>query len=264
MRRSRAWQGAVAEPVLSARGLDKRYGGLVANDAVDLEVGPGETHALIGPNGAGKTTLIATLAGEAKPDAGTVRFAGRDVTALPADARARLGLARSYQITSVMPSLTALENAALGALAGGPRSWSLFRPAGSDRASQAAGQAALERVGLGARADVPAHRLSHGERRQLEIAIALAAGPRLLLLDEPTAGMGREESDRMIRIIASLKGSLALVLVEHDMDVVFAVADRITVLAGGRVIASGAPDAIRRDPDVRAAYLGDEGAAASA
>jgi branched-chain amino acid transport system ATP-binding protein len=249
----------VAEPLLAVRGLTKRFGGLAANHALDLEVEAGEARAVIGPNGAGKTTLIAQLAGELRPDAGTIRFAGDDVTDWPPERRARRGLARSYQVTSVMPTLTALENVSLAARAcAGRRPW-LWRAAGAAGDVDVAARESLARVGLGARAGTTAGELSHGERRQLEIALALATAPRLLLLDEPTAGMGREESVRMIRLLADLKRRHTIVLVEHDMDVVFSVADRITVMDGGRPIATGTPEAIRRDPAVRAAYLGEAG-----
>jgi branched-chain amino acid transport system ATP-binding protein len=246
----------MTDAILSVRQLTKRYGGLVANNAIDLDFPWLETHAVIGPNGAGKTTLIAQLAGEIKPDHGTIQFEGRDVTEFSVDRRARMGLTRSYQVTSVMPSLTALEGALLGAMAGAGRGRSLLRAAESDPRLQIAARDALDQVGLGGRANVPAHRLSHGERRQLEVAMALAAGPRMLLLDEPTAGMGRDESERMIGLISTLKGRLTIMLVEHDMDVVFAVADRVTVLAGGCVIATDCPDEIRQSALVRQAYLG--------
>jgi branched-chain amino acid transport system ATP-binding protein len=249
----------VAEaPLLEASGLVKRFGGLVAVDAVDLAVAPGEIHAVIGPNGAGKSTLIAQLAGELAPDAGAVRFAGADVTRLDAPSRARRGLARSFQVTSVFRGFTALENALLAVQAHAGHSFGCWRAARGERALVEPARAALAEVGLEGRADVQAAALAHGERRQLEIAMALATAPRMLLLDEPTAGMGAEESERMTALLARLKGRETILLVEHDMDVVFALADRVTVLVYGRAIATGAPAAIRANPEVRAAYLGED------
>src|SRR5207244_2728408 len=214
-----------------------------------------ETLAIIGPNGAGKTTLIAQLSGDLAPDAGTIVFTGRDVTALDAPARSRLGLARSFQITSVFRDFTALDNVALAVQAHAGHSFRFWYAAQRDPRLREPAQAVLREVGLAARADVMAAALSHGEKRSLEIAMTLAMRPRLLLLDEPTAGMGPEESAAMVRLLAGLKGRLAIVLVEHDMDAVFALADRITVMVYGRVIASGAPEAIRGDAEVRRAYL---------
>lgn len=244
------------ETILSARTLTKRFGGIAANDSIDIDFGRFETHAIIGPNGAGKSTLISQLAGEVKPDSGTIRLSGRDITRLPVHRRARLGLVRSYQITSVMLSLTVLENAMLGGMTGASQRRHRLRAADRDPRLCDVAHGVLERVGLREREHMPAYKLSHGERRQLEIAIALAAAPRLLLLDEPTAGMGADQSDSMIRLLADVGGRVGIVLVEHDMDVVFALADRITVLAAGRVIASGAPAEIRASPVVRQAYLG--------
>ena len=236
--------------LLTVRGLTKRFGGLVANDAVDLEVASTGVHAVIGPNGAGKTTLIAQLCGEVAPDAGSVRFAGEDITAWPPHRRARAGLLRSFQITSVMPTLTAIENVALAAARGRARNpWRPLVPS-------AEAHAALERAGLSGREGVPAHALSHGERRQLELAMVLAPQPRLMLLDEPAAGTGKEEAARIVDLIRGLGVERAILLVEHDMDMVFALAARITVLAEGRAIASGTPQQIRDNADVRRAYLG--------
>jgi branched-chain amino acid transport system ATP-binding protein len=243
---------------LAVEGLSKRFGGVVACDGVRFEVRPGEVHAVIGPNGAGKTTLINQLAGELAPDDGVVRFEGRDISALDAPARARLGIARSFQITSVFREFTALENSALAVQAHAGHSFRFFDRARMDESLRSPARAALMRAGLGERADIPASTLSHGEQRQLEIAMALATAPRLLLLDEPTAGMGQADGQRMVSLLAGLKGTLAMLLVEHDMDAVFALADRITVLTYGRVIATDTPEAIRANAEVRAAYLGTD------
>jgi branched-chain amino acid transport system ATP-binding protein len=247
----------MAEPLLVVRGLRKRFGGLVATDGVDLDVAEGETLAIIGPNGAGKTTLIGQLAGTLRPDAGTIAFAGADVTALSASTRSHRGLARSFQITSIFRDFSALDNVALAVQAHAGHSFRFWRPARAEAALREPARAILAQVGLGARADVTAGTLAHGEQRQLEIAMALATRPRLLLLDEPVAGMGPEESQRMVQLLRGLRGRHTLVLVEHDMDVVFALADRISVLVYGRVLASGAPAAIRANAEVRRAYLGE-------
>ena len=246
----------MSAPLLEAEGLCKSFGAIVVADELSLEVRPGEIHAVIGPNGAGKTTVLAQLSGEMPPDSGTVRYGGRDITALRADARARLGLARSFQITSLFRGFTAEDNVAMAVQAHAGHSFRFWRDARGDEALRDPARDVLESVGLSGRADVLAANLAHGEQRQLELAMALATGPRLLLLDEPMAGMGPEESVRMVALLAGLKGSLAILLVEHDMDAVFALADRITVLVYGRAIASGAPEAIRTDPAVREAYLG--------
>jgi branched-chain amino acid transport system ATP-binding protein len=248
----------VAEPLLSVRGLRKRFGGLVATDGVDLDLAEGETLAVIGPNGAGKTTLIAQLSGDLAPDAGTIRFAGEDVTALPAPARSGRGFARSFQITSIFREFSALDNVALAVQAHAGHSFRFWRRAREERALREPARAVLAQVGLAARADVEAGALAHGEQRQLEIAMALATRPRLLLLDEPVAGMGIDESQRMVALLRTLRGRHTIVLVEHDMDVVFALADRISVMVYGRVIATGAPEAIRGNAEVRRAYLGEE------
>jgi len=250
----------MVEPLLSTEGLVKRFGGLLATDTVSLEVRPGEIHALIGPNGAGKTTLIGQLTGTLAPDSGTIRFAGRDVTRLPTHARVRLGLARSFQITSVLREFTALDNVALAVQAHQGHSFRFLADARSDERLRGPARQGLEAVGLGSRADALASALSHGEQRQLEIAMSLAGDPKLLLLDEPMAGMGIEESQRMVELLRGLRGRRAMLLIEHDMDAVFALADRITVLVYGRAIASGTPDEIRAHPEVRQAYLGDEAA----
>ncbi len=248
----------MAESLLEIRGLTKRFGALTATDRIDLDVRDGETHAIIGPNGAGKTTLIGQLAGDLRPDAGTIRFAGQDVTRLGAPARSRVGLARSFQITSIFREFSALDNAALAVQAHAGHSFRFWRPARRDVALREPARAILARVGLGDRADVLAANLAHGEQRQLEIAMALATRPRLLLLDEPVAGMGADESQRMIRLLADLKARQTIVLVEHDMDAVFTLADRLSVLVYGRIIATGPPEAIRANAEVRRAYLGED------
>jgi branched-chain amino acid transport system ATP-binding protein len=248
----------VPEPLLQIDGLTKRFGGVVASDGIVLAVPPGEVHAIIGPNGAGKTTLIGQLAGEIKPDAGRIRFGGLDITALPAFQRSRLGLARSFQITSLFLDFTALDNVALAVQAHAGHSFRFWRNARGEPELRQPARKALARVGLNARADTPVASMSHGEHRQLEIAMALATRPRMLLLDEPMAGMGPEESARMVETLRELKQELTILLVEHDMEAVFALADRITVLVYGRVIASGAPEAIRANADVRQAYLGEQ------
>jgi len=248
----------MVEPLLRTDRLVKRFGGLVATDTVSIDVRPGEIHALIGPNGAGKTTLVSQLTGNLAPDAGTIHFAGRDVTRLPTHARVRLGLARSFQITSVLREFTALDNVALAIQAHAGHSFRFLADVRRDRRLREPARRGLDAVGLGDRADTLAATLSHGEQRQLEIAMALAGDPKLLLLDEPMAGMGVEESQRMIGFLRALKGRRAMLLIEHDMDAVFQLADRITVLVYGRAIASGTPDEIRANAEVRQAYLGDE------
>jgi branched-chain amino acid transport system ATP-binding protein len=249
----------MVEPLLETLGLTRRFGGLVAMSEVALGVAPGEIHAVIGPNGAGKTTLVATLAGELHPDAGTIRFAGHDISRLGTTRRAALGIARSFQITSIFREFSVVENVALAVQAHEGHSFRLWRPARADPRLREPARAVLAELGLAERADMTAAALSHGEKRVLEIAMVLATRPRLLLLDEPMAGMGPAESDAMVRLLARLRGRLAIVLVEHDMDAVFRLADRITVMVYGRVVATGAPAAIRADPEVRRAYLGDEG-----
>ena len=244
--------------LLEVRGLTKSFGALLASDQVDLDIREGETHAIIGPNGAGKTTLISQLAGDLRPDRGRVRFAGEDITALSAPARARMGFARSFQITSIYHDFTALENVMLAVQAHADHSFRFWNPAREERALRQPAHAVLEGLGLAARADVPAASLAHGEQRQLEVAMALATRPRLLLLDEPVAGMGADETQRMIAFLAGLKGRQTIVLVEHDMDAVFSLADRISVLVGGRIVASGTADEIRNHPGVRVAYLGED------
>ena len=238
--------------------LIKSFGALRATDGVTLKVEEGETHAIIGPNGAGKTTLIGQLAGDIRPDAGSIRFAGEDVTTLPAPRRARRGLARSFQITSIYRDFTVLQNVALAVQAHSGHSFRFWRPAFADESLIAPAKKILEEVGLEKRMTVVAANLAHGEQRQLEVAMALATRPRLLLLDEPMAGMGAEESQGMVHLLRRLKSRCGMLLIEHDMDAVFALADRITVLVYGRAIASGTPDEIRANAEVRQAYLGEE------
>jgi branched-chain amino acid transport system ATP-binding protein len=248
----------VADVLLEVDGLTKRFGGIVASDDIVLEVPRGELHAVIGPNGAGKTTLIGQLSGELTPDAGRVSFDGQDITGLDIFERSQLGLARSFQITSLFLDLTALDNVALAVQAHAGHSFHFWRDARTESELREPARAALRRVGLAERADVIVSNLSHGEHRQLELAMALATKPRMLLLDEPMAGLGPEESARMVRTLRELKQELTILLIEHDMEAVFALADRITVLVYGRVIASGAPAAIRANPEVRQAYLGEQ------
>ena len=248
----------MAEPLLRVENLVCRFGGIVATDNLSLDIARGELHAIIGPNGAGKTTLISQLIGQLRPSAGTIRFGGEDITHLPAWKRSQRGLARSFQITSLLPDFTAADNVALAAQARHDHSFRFFGNARKEKPLREAAQVALERVGLGDRADVVVSRLSHGEQRQLELAVALATRPQLLLLDEPMAGLGAVESARMVKLLADLRQEVTIVLVEHDMNAVFALADRITVLVYGRVIASDVPAAIRLNDDVRRAYLGDQ------
>jgi branched-chain amino acid transport system ATP-binding protein len=244
--------------MLEVKGLTKSFGALRACDGIDFDVREGETHAVIGPNGAGKTTFISQLAGNLRPDAGTVRFAGEDITRLPAPKRARRGLARSFQITSVYPEFSALDNVALAVQAHSGHSFRFWRTARGDPALVEPAQQVLEQVGLQERKNVLAANLAHGEQRQLEVAMALATDPRLLLLDEPMAGMGIEESQRMIALLSKLKQTKTIILVEHDMDAVFRLADRISVLVYGRVIATDVPEKIKLNEEVRKAYLGED------
>jgi branched-chain amino acid transport system ATP-binding protein len=239
--------------------LRKSFGALRATDGVDLEVLEGETHAIIGPNGAGKTTFIAQLAGNLRPDSGAIRFAGEDITTLGAPRRARKGLARSFQITSIYPDFSVLQNVALAVQAHAGHSFRFWRAAKDDPALCAPALKVLDEIGLAAKAGVLAADLSHGEQRQLEMAMVLATGPRLLLLDEPMAGMGPEESQHLIGLLAGLKRRQTIVLVEHDMDAVFRLADRISVLVYGRIIATGSPQEIKNNGEVRRAYLGENG-----
>ena len=251
----------MSDALLQVDSLAKRFGGIVASDDLTLSVTAGELHAVIGPNGAGKTTLIAQLSGQLTPDAGAIRFAGNDITSLPMYRRSALGLARSFQITSLFLDLSVLDNVALAVQAHAGHSFRFWRDARREPELREPARAALARVGLSERAHLPASALSHGEHRQLELAMALASSPRMLLLDEPMAGLGPEESARMVGMLRSLKRELTILLVEHDMEAVFALADCITVLVYGRVIASGAPADIRANTAVRDAYLGEAEAA---
>ena len=247
----------MSDPILSIQNLVKHFGGLYATDNLHLEIAEGETHAVIGPNGAGKTTLLNQIAGEISPDSGSIRFNGTDITRLPAPKRSHLGMARSFQITNIFLDFTALGNVAMSIQSHSGHSFRFWRNALRDRALLDPALAALEQVGLADRADVTAAFMSHGEHRLLEVAMALATRPTLLLLDEPMAGMGPEESARMVEILKGLKGELTILLIEHDMDVVFALADRITVLVYGSAIATGRPEQIKANEEVRQAYLGD-------
>ena len=251
---------ATTTPLLAVRGLDKRFGGVVATDNVDLDVARGEVHALIGPNGAGKSTLVAQIGGQIASDRGRIVFDGADITALAPHVRARRGLARSFQITRLFASASVLDNVALAVQAVSGTSFAAWRPVGSEVAMFERARAALADVGLGEKERLAIDQLSHGERRALEVALALASRPRLVLLDEPMAGLGVSESARMERLVDGLRARCAVLLIEHDVDAVFRLADRVSVLVGGRVIASGAPAAVRADAAVVAAYLGDEAA----
>lgn len=253
----------MTQPLLSAQGLVKRFGGLVATDHASFEVRAGEIHALIGPNGAGKTTLINQLCGALAPDAGRLLLEGEDISHWPMHRRALAGLVRSYQITSVFQKLSALDNVGLALQARTGSSWQFWRPARLERQRYEQAAQLLEQVGLSTARDRPASALSHGEQRQLEVGLTLALKPRVLLLDEPMAGVGPQESERMLGLLQGLRGYTSLLLVEHDMDAVFRLADRITVLVSGRVMASGTPHEIANNADVRQAYLGDESVSAS-
>jgi branched-chain amino acid transport system ATP-binding protein len=244
------------DALLRGRSLTRRWGGLVAVNEVSLDLQRGELHAVIGTNGAGKSTLINILSGEIPPSAGTVELLGQDVTAWSQPRRSQAGLGRSYQRTTIYPSFTVLENCRLAAQARTPKPWHWWQDAGRCEASLGAARAAAASAGLTDRLDRPAGLLSHGQKRQLEIAMCLATAPQVLLLDEPLAGMGAEETERMLALLQSLKADHAILLVEHDMDAVFRVADRITVMVNGAVIASGTPDEVRNSADVQAAYLG--------
>lgn len=247
--------------LLRVQNLNKRYGALEVTRNVTLDVQPGELHAIIGPNGAGKTTLIGQLSGQIRPDSGRVELEGRDITNLSMADRVHLGLARSFQITSILPRFSVLENVALAVQARSGSSFRFFAPVVGDSALNDAAMHALAEAGLDDRADIRASALSHGEHRRLELAIALATQPKVLLLDEPLAGTGGEEAEAFIARLRALKGRYGTILIEHDMEAVFALADRVSVLVYGEIIASGTPDTIRNDPKVRAAYLGDEEAA---
>ncbi|WP_420328232.1 ABC transporter ATP-binding protein [Mameliella sp.] len=248
----------MAEAVLETKGLRKAFGALQATDDVSISLRTGEIHAIIGPNGAGKSTLIAQISGALAPDAGQVVLGGRDVTGLPVQARARAGLARTFQISQLAMEDTVLQNVALGALGAQGRPFGMFRPALRDRAIRDRAEAALERVGLAGQAAMRTAELSHGERRKLEVAVALTLAPRAFVMDEPMAGLGTEGSAQLTDFLDGLRAQAPILLVEHDMDAVFALADRVSVLVYGRVIASGTVDDIRRDKAVRDAYLGEE------
>ena len=249
------------ESLLDVRGLTKNFGALRASDGIAFDVREGETHAVIGPNGAGKTTFISQLAGNLRPDAGRIVFAGEDITPLPAPKRARKGLARSFQITSIYRDFSALENVALAVQARSGSSFSFWRPVETETALFDEARSIASEVGLAEKLEFPGSTLSHGEQRALEVGLALATRPKLVLLDEPMAGMGPEESQRMIALIKRIRAQVTVLLVEHDMDAVFRLADRISVMVNGRLIATGSPEETRRNVEVRRAYLGDELAA---
>jgi branched-chain amino acid transport system ATP-binding protein len=247
--------------VLSLRNLGKRFGGVVAVDGVTLEVAAGEVHALIGPNGAGKTTLIHLISGSLASNEGRIAFQGMDLTKAKPHQRVRAGLARSYQITSIFRRFSVLDNLALAVQARSGTSFSFWRPLAEETALFDEARSIAAEIGLAEKLSFTGTSLSHGEQRALEVGLALATRPRLVLLDEPMAGMGPEESNRMIELIGRVRAQVTVLLVEHDMDAVFRLADRISVMVNGRLIATGAPDAIRANPEVRKAYLGDELAA---
>ena len=244
--------------ILRTEALVKRYGGILVTDSVSIDIRPGELHAIIGPNGAGKTTLINQLSGELASNEGKVWYDGEDVTGLPIHTRARRGLLRSYQITSIFEDFTVRENAVLAAVGAREHGWRFWQPMMSRTAQVGVADAALRDCGLAPLAQAQAANLGYGERRQLELAMALAAQPKFLLLDEPMAGMSVQESAAVVAMLARLKGRYSILLIEHDMDAVFALADRITVLVYGKVLFSGTPDEIRNHPEVRAVYLGEE------
>ncbi|MEM6825349.1 MAG: ABC transporter ATP-binding protein [Pseudomonadota bacterium] len=244
--------------VLELTGVRKAFGALVVTDGVDLDLRDGECHALIGPNGAGKSTLIHQISGVLAPDEGRIAFEGRDVTSLSLAERAIAGLGRSFQITSIIPEFTVLENVALAAQAREGSSFRFFGRAAEEAALNEAAMEALTRIGLGTRAGITAGTLSHGEKRLLELAIAIAGRPRALLLDEPMAGMGRAESEALTETLKTLKSTYPMLLIEHDMEAVFRLADRVSVLVAGAIVASGRPDEVRTDPQARAAYLGED------
>jgi branched-chain amino acid transport system ATP-binding protein len=247
----------MSEAILSTRGLSRRFGGLMAVSDVAIELTRGKLHAVLGPNGAGKTTLINLLSGELAASNGSIHYKGEDITRLSPDRRSRIGIGRSFQKTNIFPAFTAYENCRLAAQSRAPRALAIASDAVLYPPVRDAALRALEAAGLSARAEVVASALSHGEQRQLEIAMVLATAPEVLLLDEPLAGMGSEEAARMVLLLKKITPDHALLLVEHDMDAVFAVADRITVMVNGQVLETGSPEQIRASPDVRRAYLGD-------
>ncbi len=244
--------------MLEVRGLTRRFGGLLANDDVTLGVAMGEIHVVIGPNGAGKSTLINMLSGDLQPSAGQIYLDGREITRLSTERRSMLGVGRSYQKTNIFRTFSVHENCRLAAQSRAPHPWQLLRRAESWAGTTALAREAIALAELDGREERIAGTLSHGEQRQLEIALSLATGPTLLLLDEPLAGMGVEESQRMVELIRKLRANHAILLVEHDVDAVFALADRLTVMVEGKILASGAPREIRRNPEVQAAYLGED------
>ena len=248
----------MSEPLLKVKQLSKSFGGVVATDKLDFDVMPGEIHAVIGPNGAGKTTFVAQIAGMLKSDSGSIVFDGQDIAVKSAPERSHLGLARSFQITSVFRDFTALENVALSIQAHDGHSFRFWKRASTDIDLTGPAQKILDDVGLRDKALSLAGNLAHGQQRQLEIAMALATSPKMLLLDEPTAGMGSEESENMRQFLSNLKSDYSMLLIEHDMDTVFSLADRVTVLVYGRSIATGTPEEIRNNAEVRAAYLGED------
>lgn len=247
----------MTEPVLSVSGLCKRFGALKATDGVSLDLRRGEIHALIGPNGAGKSTLIRQITGELRQDSGEIRLRGEEISALSAAQRARKGLARSFQVSALAPEFTVLQNVMLAVAGGSGARLGFIRPALGDARLTGPARRHIARAGLEGREDVRAARLSHGERRSLEIAMALALKPAAFLLDEPMAGMGQEGARRLTALLAGLRAEAPILLVEHDMDAVFALADRISVLVYGALIATGPVEQIRADPGVRRAYLGE-------
>lgn len=249
----------VGKALLQVTRLTKRFGGLIANNALSLDVLPGELHAVIGPNGAGKTTLISQLSGELMPDEGTIRFAGEEIAGMSAARRVHRGLARSFQIPQLLNDYTVCDNVALAAQARSGHSYRFWRDVRRDRRLRRAAVETLMRVGLSSRANVVVKELAHGEQKQLELAIALATGPRMLLLDEPTAGLGSAECAEMIDLLGQLKERITILLVEHDMDAVFALADRVSVLVNGQCVATGTSEEVKNDPAVRTAYLGEGG-----
>lgn len=249
----------MSAPVLRVENLVKRYGGVVATDALSLDVRAGEVHAVIGPNGAGKTTTLAQICGELRPDEGDIYFLGERITGLPAPACAARGLGRTFQITQLLEDFSAIDNVALAVQAVRGHSFRFLADARRDRSLREPAQRMLGEVGLGERAEVRTADLAHGEQKQLELAVALVRDPKLLVLDEPMAGLGTAESEQMVAALSRLKGQIPILLVEHDMDAVFTLADRISVLVNGRCIASGVPAEIRQNAEVRAAYLGEGG-----
>lgn len=243
---------------LSVRNLNKSYGALRVTHDLSLDIHPGELHAIIGPNGAGKTTLITQLSGQSPSDSGEILFDGRDIMRLSMPERVHLGLARSFQITSILPKFTVLENVALAVQAKDGSSFRFFRAVAHEARLNARAMEFLAQVGLDQSADLPASALSHGDHRRLELAMALASEPKLLLLDEPLAGTGGQDAEALVDLLAAQKGRITIVLIEHDMGAVFSLADRISVLVYGEIIATGTPEDIRNNAAVRAAYLGDE------